>query len=336
MALVYESSEFSTKNNFSDNAGDNAYNITQLSYPANLDSPEYGGNKVIFFINVNMGGRTNVSGAATAYDVKDIPNGEGGGTTAGEKIINTLGSGTEGETKTNDGVINTFTGGVSKRLKSAIVLHMPNNVENTYSVGWNEVSGDEMMDGQMIASGLTKAADAITGKEGDNVSSLAKDLGAYGGAKLLGKMPGKSYAQKTLRMTPGNSQAELLFERVDFRTFGFNYLFSPKTPEEVKNVMSIIRMFRHHMLPDYKGNVDSFLYVYPSEFMVKYFHKDKENEYIEKQLTAVLTSMNVNYTPTGMFAAFDKGVPQQISVSMSFRELSVATKSTSPFGSQGI
>jgi hypothetical protein len=36
--------------------------------------------------------------------------------------------------------------------------------------------------------------------------------------------------------------------------------------------------------------------------------------------------MNVNYTPNGQFNSFDNGMPTQINITLSFRELSLLTK----------
>jgi len=89
-------------------------------------------------------------------------------------------------------------------------------------------------------------------------------------------------------------------------------------------------MFRYHMLPEYFDKTN-FMYIYPSEFDVKYYSGDKENEHLEKQMTAVLTSCSINYTPDGQFNTFSNGMPTKIRMQLQFKELAVPTKETSPF-----
>jgi hypothetical protein len=89
------------------------------------------------------------------------------------------------------------------------------------------------------------------------------------------------------------------------------------------------------MLPEY-FDANQYLYIYPSEFEVKYYIKEKENELLEKYATAVLTSMNINYTPNGQFMTFADGMPTHINLDLRFKELSTPTKETSPSDKVGV
>jgi hypothetical protein len=79
------------------------------------------------------------------------------------------------------------------------------------------------------------------------------------------------------------------------------------------------------MHPEYK-DANNFLFLYPSEFDIEYFHAGKENLNIHRHTSCVLTEMNVNYTPNGNFSTFIEGRPSQINVSLTFKELTVLTK----------
>jgi hypothetical protein len=168
-------------------------------------------------------------------------------------------------------------------------------------------------------------AEAAKQAAGANVTKAAV-------SKLLN---GMSYVQKATGITPGNAKAEQLFKGVDFRTFNLEYQFTPKSEDEAKAVLDIIRLFRYHMLPEFYDDA-SFLYIYPSEFEVKYYKGDKENEFLEKQMTAVLTNCNINYTPNGQFNTFENGMPTQINMNLTFKELSKPDKSTSPYDRSGV
>ena len=320
----------------------NKYNVTSLQYPIDLDvSDEYGGNKVVFFINVPANSVVGQGKLAGSYgtQVVDIPKdqlrGQGGG-----NIKNAIGQASG--SRISSSMLNPY-----KRLTSVIALYMPNAVQNSYSVNWQ----DEDLSGVM--ANVNELAGAMFGQVGRQeqktseaapevgmIEKLIKGGGAMTAAGLL-KNDRFQYVQRALSVTPGNSKAEMLFKGVDFRTFQFNFEFTPKSPEEAQNVLNIIRMFRYHMLPEYLDET-TYLYIYPSEFEVKYYVGDKENQYVEKQMTAVLTNMTINYTPNSQFVTFnpsrgiDKGMSTQINITLQFKEITVPTKETSPHDSLGV
>ena len=79
------------------------------------------------------------------------------------------------------------------------------------------------------------------------------------------------------------------------------------------------------MHPEYKDS-NNFLFLYPSEFDIEYYHGGEENLNIHRHTSCVLTELNVNYTPNGNFSTFVGGRPTQINVSMTFKELTILTK----------
>jgi hypothetical protein len=81
------------------------------------------------------------------------------------------------------------------------------------------------------------------------------------------------------------------------------------------------------MHPEFKSQ-DAFLYVYPSEFDITYYKGSEENLNIHRHTSCVLTELNVNYTPNGVFNTFPNGMPTQINLTMSFKELMLLSKET--------
>ena len=120
-------------------------------------------------------------------------------------------------------------------------------------------------------------------------------------------------------------RSENLFKAIDFRTFSFEYNFFPRNPAEAQNIRNIIKMFKLHMHPEYKDS-NGFLFIYPSEFDIFYYNNGKENLNLHRHTSCVLTEMNVNYTPNSSFTSFENGMPTQINVSLTFKELSILTK----------
>ena len=79
------------------------------------------------------------------------------------------------------------------------------------------------------------------------------------------------------------------------------------------------------MHPEYK-DLNNFVFIYPSEFHIYYYQGGQENMNLHRHTSCVLTDMSVNYTPNGMFSTFDDGMPTQIDITLSFRELALLTK----------
>lgn len=319
-------------------ADTNKYDVSSMQYPEDLDSSEeWGGHKVVFFINVPSNstvgeGRVAAQAAASGVGASQISHGTG--TTAlpptrnGSKSGSTVSGGQALATALNAPV------GGHKRMTSAISLYMPNQLSNTYGVQWDVEDFSNAAVWDQIAGGAANVIGNPTLKT--SADEANKTILTAGGKAISRKiLDGIPYLQKATNITQGNSKQEQLFKSVDFRTFQFSFEFFPRSESEAQTVLRIIRMFRYHMLPEYldEGN---FLYIYPSEFDIKYYTGDSENSYLEKQMTAVLTNMTINTTPNGQFSTFASGMPNQLNIQLSFKELAVPTKETSPFGGSGV
>jgi hypothetical protein len=302
------------------NGQDQTYSLDNLVYPIDLESnPAFDGNKVLFFINVSTASKQ--SGVKSdsnpnGYTLLDIPKAELK-TYSGTRVLGEV-----------EGALGTeFSAANKKRLSAAIALHLPTAIQQSTSVSWGDM--DMSGTGEIIMRAMQAAGDA-TGLDRLKAGALA---GLSGGVAAY--LKSDTTAQAAIRITPGNARAEMLFKEVDFRTFSFSYSFAPKSSGEAENVMRIIRMFKHHMLPEYKDKT-KFLFIYPSEFNIKYYKGTAENKYIEKQITAVLKSVAIDYTPNGQYNSFSSGMAQQINMSLEFMEIGLPTKETSPYNAHGV
>lgn len=202
--------------------------------------------------------------------------------------------------------------GKTKRLKTAIALHVPNEVQ----VGYKATYGEEEL-GAIFGA----AAEAAT-----NNQLGAGAAGAQGAvAKALELSPARA-ALSSLYKAAANPRKEQLFKSMEFRRFSFNYQFAPRSPDEAANVKRIINTFKFYMHPEFQNNVNKMLYLFPSEFDIVYYFGDKEHPHLNRISTCVLTDMNVNYSPNGQFSTFKDGFPTQINVQLQFLELETLTK----------
>jgi hypothetical protein len=328
----------------------NAYKIEQHSYPSDLMSPigEYGGNYVIFYINVAVDSKllkdpsVQTVNDATPRDVGDaaatsnkyqsgaagVVAGQTGVALAGLAVSGNLTSQTSGSSYTSTGissaayktlgaaavgagmlasVASTFSG-QKKRLATAIALHTPNNMSTTYSVSYDEEDTDTFAMGLAAVGEISPAFKKAAEQKG--MSDVSGSIAAAVISQGL-KLPG--------------SAGEQIFKHVNFRTFTFDYQFYPRDAKEAENVLNIIYQFKLHMHPEFK-DANNFLYIYPSEFDIFYYNGGKENLNVNRHTSCVLTDMVVNYSPNGQFTSFANGMPTQINVTLTFKELATLTK----------
>lgn len=317
----------------------------------------YGSNYVVFYVNVNEESRMIKNKEAQTVDIgnnervaKQLAGreytqekvvaaqiatgagigtllGQGGGGGAFGAVLGGVGAGAV--------AMNTESSTFSrpqKRLKCAIALHVPNQLSIRYGAGWSEEETFAMQalinGGEAAGRAMESAGKALAnGKKDEAINAIAgagKTVSSIVANVALSKGPNAGAMSALTGLAP-NPMKEQVFKGVDFRTFTMEYQFAPRNIEESNNVNNIIQTFKYHMHPEFK-DANNFLFLYPSEFDIEYYHKGEENLHIHRHTSCVLTELNVNYTPNGNFSTFVGGRPTQINVSMTFKELTVLTK----------
>jgi hypothetical protein len=346
------------------------YAIGQYQYPADLfrNNTVYGGNYVIFYINVAEDSRVIKESSEPTMDPSQVPArlrgdlvgqdynsaqavaGAGGanvienggavgagavaGAVAGAKkgIVGVIKGGITGAAAAGGakfatgaaaaGIVSIAAGGKmarqQKRLQKAIALHIPNKLNISYKMDWEAESTAAF---QMAATVGTEVLKAIVPGVGSNLSGAA---GSAATSLALSKSD-QGAALSAASGLAANPKKENLFKQVEFRSFSFDYQFFPRNPEEAQNIRNIIKEFKLHMHPEYKDS-NNFLFIYPSEFDIFYYNSGKENLNLHRHTSCVLTDLSVDYTPNSQFTSFRDGMPTQINISMTFKELAILTK----------
>jgi hypothetical protein len=321
------------------------YTVNSHSYPSDLLAQDgrYGSNYVIFYINVAVDSKLAKSLTEADFVDEKTPRDRGdliaqnlskGKLFAGAAALNiggaalgqflgvggasaaVAGLATVGDAATAD--FATSATRAQRRLKTAIALHVPNQLSIRYGMQWSE---DDTGALQMATTAATELANAVKNKDAKNLSEPAKAIITN---LSLSKGPNAGAISAATGMA-ANPKKEQVFKGVDFRTFSFDYQFFPRDEKEAQNVLNIIQEFKYHMHPEFKDS-NNFIYIYPSEFDIMYYQNGEENLNIHRHTSCVLTEMNINYTPNGSFTTFSNGMPTQINVTMSFRELALLTK----------
>jgi hypothetical protein len=325
------------------------YSVDMYSYPNDLISNTgiYGGNYAIFYINVQVDSKLGKSADESQFVNETTPRDRGdliaSNLSQGKLLAANLGLigggailgkalGVGSATGPAAGLAAVGAAATAKvaatasraqrRLKTAIALHVPNQLQIRYGMQWGEQDTGTLAMGAAAAGQGEEVAKALMGKSNNkDVGNLA---GAIGTNLALSKGPFAA-ANSAATGLAANPKKEQVFSGVDFRTFQVEYQFFPRSKEEAENVQRIIKQFKYHMHPEFK-DANNFVYIYPSEFDIFYYQNGKENLNIHRHTSCVLTEMSINYTPNGAFTTFDNGMPTQINVQMSFRELSLLTK----------
>jgi len=212
-----------------------------------------------------------------------------------------------------------FESGKTSRLKEVITLHVSERPAVRYGTNYaNKDMG--ILTGLLVqgtAGGSLKHALVDSPEvQAALLTQLAKIPSLKAGGGVISDMLELGTRQKV------NPFREVLFESVDYRTFQFSYKFFPKDEKETDKVQNIIQTFKQHMHPELTS--DKMFYIYPSEFDIQYFYKDRANPYVHKFARCALTNMSVEYGGD-QFVTFEDGSPVEINMSLTFQELEQMT-----------
>tara|TARA_B100001250_G_C19784984_1_gene783697 strand:+ start:151 stop:1389 length:1239 start_codon:yes stop_codon:yes gene_type:complete len=241
----------------------------------------------------------------------------------------------------------------NSKTKFYVELPIPNELSDSQSVSWDastmnafEMAGATMAmqlmkDPGATAANVQMAIDAAVGG-GRGLEGLGIEGGSDIGAGLRASLAGLGLKGFGSNVTPNqmmsrahgkilNSNKELLFEGVNLRTFTFNFTFAPRSEDEGKRVMKIIRALKTSMAPkageEYISGTGSFkesggiFLGSPDIFLLKYLHKGGEHPFLNKFKPCALTSFSVNYTGSNVYSSYWDGTPTLIKTQMAFSEM---------------
>ena len=145
-----------------------------------------------------------------------------------------------------------------------------------------------------------------------------------------------------------NPRLEKIFQEKGIRTFTFAWDFYPRNPVEVENIKAIIDTFRYHSHPAISMSSDShkdatpeqkqahtkIMLRVPAEFEVRFLSSSpnsgivgyNENEYIPKVGRCVITDIQADYTPNGVFSTFQNNAPTAVTLILTMSEVTQMTR----------
>ena len=221
----------------------------------------------------------------------------------------------------------------TRRITDSVSIYLPPNVEETTSAKYDESATG--IAGFLVSSfgkGLAGMdAAAITRKLGGGLEGIAKDM-TFRAIGLAGELVGAEGTEALAKKAFGeasNPYMEVLFDQMQLRTFTYNFNFAPRNSAEALEVQKIIQLFRFHMAPELRPNINRYLGL-PSQFDIHYMFLSKdgvasENNYYNRIATCVLQDCKVNYTPNGV-KSFEDGGPVTTTMTLTFKEIELMTK----------
>ena len=225
----------------------------------------------------------------------------------------------------------------TRRISDSIAIYLPPNVTDSTVASYNGAATGILGFAAAGGAGLIEAmnnkdfeaaAKSLVGSAKGFLSEAAKNAAAELAEGLTNAEGGLGLINKAFGQAD-NPYMEVLFDKMELRTFTYNFTFSPKNKQETEDVQKIIALFRFHMAPELKGQNNRFLTL-PSEFDIHYMYQDQagqasENDFYNKIATCVCTGCDVNYTPDGV-KSFEGGAPTKITMTLSFQETELLTK----------
>lgn len=209
----------------------------------------------------------------------------------------------------------------------SVVLPIPGGIADQNKCDWGSSSATALdiakanFAKDSIFEGLQKGV-----KTGlDDVKKVFESQGEAGqaiGMAIAGQVSG---VDGLLQRTTGNifnPNMELLFKSPALRPFSFKFKLTPRSADESKEVIRIIRFFKQGMAP-IRSNANLFLKS-PHTFRIAYLHRGVDGQ-LHRGLNmfkeVALQGFGVNYTPNGNYATYSDGIPVAYEINMTFTEL---------------
>ena len=220
----------------------------------------------------------------------------------------------------------------NKTVIKRVILPIPGGITDNNAVDWGQAT--------MTAADIAKSDLALSALEGGG-EGFEKAMGDIGGTiktnkegikealtkKIAGAITGTGDQLMKRTGQVMNPNMELLFNGPQIRNFTFAFTLAPRSREEAKTVIKIIRFFKQGMSP-IRSKSRLFLKS-PHTFRLAYKRNGSESSgfgvndhpYLNKFKECAMGSFNVNYTPNGAYSTYDDGVMTAYQINMNFQEM---------------
>lgn len=121
-----------------------------------------------------------------------------------------------------------------------------------------------------------------------------------------------------------NPKSSLVFRGVDLKTYSFEWTLAPTSEDESELLRKIVRLLKANSLPGYTSQtvLSAAMLNYPAT--VDLFLLGVDPDHYVKFKTAMIRSVDVNYTPSGL-SILRGGRPSHVTLSIIFQEMDIHT-----------
>lgn len=223
----------------------------------------------------------------------------------------------------------------------SIILPMPQQIQDAKTVEWGESkmnslaaaaagAGADVATGRKTVEGIFKnvlgGVVNLSDTGGNMKSALAAGFAANAVNTLIGQEnidPFEAVTRTTGSVL--NQNQELLFRGVSLRSHQFSWSLTPRSKAEADEIKNIIRIFKSSMSAKKQGAVadggKGIFIQSPDVYKLQYFSGKKPHPFLNVFKVCALASMSVDYTATGTYATYADGTPIQVSLGLTFQEL---------------
>ena len=217
-----------------------------------------------------------------------------------------------------------------------LLLYMPDDISDTFKAEWEGKAFGATTAGVIASAGaknkleqgLKTISDGLTrlpiAAASEAIQGLAKNVGgdAIGVDDVFGGISG------VIR----NPNTELLFQKMNLRTFNLKFKLVPYNAEDVASISTIVKTFKLAMLPNYqitdskifgydaKGALQAGFITVPNLCQVTYMQGGSKHSYLPTYKKCAITDFKVNYTPDNNYATLQNSFPVAVEINISFLE----------------
>ena len=325
----------------------NKYVKTNLRFPRDLGSNPTRQHVIMFTVQKPVAIATgavvadngeSVSGNyATLPDASALDKAKAVYNTGKSMIENALAGGPIVSKETSEAITNFIKPRIDRDDGVSISLYIPDTLNVQYAAGYNDVSVTSALGTPyFLAQGAVSLFNTFKDQGDLKVSNLINAAGSdpfarLAASKLVDKVLGTSVTD--LALAAGgfalNPQLQVLFQGIGFRSFQFDFVFTPYSKEEADTIKEIIKNFKHAAAPEITSNgifSQGLFMKIPDTFKIDFLHKGATNDKIHRIGECVLENINVDYASAGQWSTHNDGSPVQTRMTLQFRETVIIDK----------
>lgn len=248
-----------------------------------------------------------------------------------------IGLGAEGQTLLDN--LSSVTTKLNRIDGDTIGLYIPDTMQVSYNPEYDDNVSLSSALGRFyfLAQGATSIANAFKDQKDRTMTNMINAAGNDPFIRdLVSGAAGKALGADLSRLVLNaggyamNPQLQVLFRGIGFRSFQFDFVFTPYNKEESDAIKKIIYKFKYHSAPQIDSNAGVFsqgMYMkVPDAFTIKFYYGNEENRNVHRIGECVLENVNVDYAGSGQWSTFNDGTPNQIRLTLQFKETVIIDK----------